>query len=232
MIQVLPAAQRGHVQHDWLDSWHSFSFGQYYNPEAMGFGALRVINEDRVDPASGFPPHSHQDMEILTYVMDGALRHRDSTGGTGVLRPGEMQVMSAGHGITHSEMNDSRVDPVHFLQIWLTPAERGLTPGYQQQPLDTAALRAGWHKVVAPDGEAAQFVVHQDARLWLGWPPAGNQWQQPLVPQRSYYLHLARGQARVGPHSLQSGDALALTGESQLEVLAASDSELLLFDLA
>ncbi|ULQ45129.1 pirin family protein [Flagellatimonas centrodinii] len=232
MMQFRPAASRGHAQLDWLDSWHSFSFGQYYNPDEMGFGALRVINEDRVDPAAGFPPHSHQDMEILTYVLEGGLRHRDSTGGTGVLRPGEMQVMSAGRGITHSEMNDSRVDPVHFLQIWVVPGPRGLTPGYRQQPLDASAVRAGWQKVAAPADENAQFVLHQDARLWIGWPAAGSAWRQPLAPERAYYLHVARGRVQVGTHTLQSGDALGLKGEALLETVAGTDSELLLFDLA
>ncbi len=232
MIQTFPARQRGHVQHDWLDSWHSFSFGQYYNPDAMGFGALRVINEDRVDPAAGFPPHSHQNMEILTYVLEGALRHRDSTGGTGVLRPGEMQVMSAGRGITHSEMNDSRVEPVHFLQIWVVPDQVDLTPGYQQQPLDAAALRAGWQKVAAPPGDGAPFDLHQNARLWMAWPAAGQPGPLTLDPAQRHYLHVARGSVRVGDQQLREGDALGLRDVARLELTAESDAELLLFALA
>lgn len=229
--QFIPADSRGHAEHGWLDSRHSFSFGSYRNPQAMGYSHLRVINEDRVVGGAGFPPHSHQDMEILTYVLDGGLRHRDSTGGSEVLRPGEMQVMTAGRGITHSEMNASPVAPVHFLQIWIVPDQRNLTPGYQQQALPVAALRQGWTRIAAPEGEDAPFRIHQKARLWIGWPAAAASWTQPLDPARHYYLQVARGAVRVGDQPLVAGDALALHGADALSVLAASDAELLLFDL-
>lgn len=227
----LPAESRGHAEHGWLDSRHSFSFGSYRNPKAMGFSHLRVINEDRVVGGAGFPPHSHQDMEILTYVLDGGLRHRDSTGGSEVLRPGEMQLMTAGRGITHSEMNDSPVKPVHFLQIWIHPDQSGLTPGYQQHALPVEALRRSWTRIAAPEGEAAPFLIHQNARLWVGWPAAGAQWTQALDPARHYYLQVARGAVLAGHQALSAGDALALSQADVLSITAEADAELLLFDL-
>jgi redox-sensitive bicupin YhaK (pirin superfamily) len=231
MQQLRSAADRGHVRHDWLDSHHSFSFGGYYDPQWMGFSALRVINEDRVDPDAGFPTHSHRDMEIISYVLDGGLRHRDSTGGGSVLLPGELQLMSAGHGISHSEMNASRVDPVHFLQIWIVPDKGGITPGYQQKALDAEALRKGFTAVIAPAAEAAPFSIQQDARVLIAWPVAGQVLDQTLQPTRPYYLHVARGDVTVGDRTLSAGDALMLTGESALQVKAETEAELLLFDL-
>lgn len=230
-LRLLPGADRGHAHRGWLDSWHSFSFADYYNPKAMQFRVLRVINEDRIAGGAGFPPHSHQDMEIITYVMSGALRHRDSTGGHEVLRPGELQVMTAGRGITHSEMNASSTDSVHLLQIWITPNLRGLAPGYQQQALPENALRRGWTRVVAPEGEAAPFVIHQDARLWIGWPAAGQIWDQPLDPARHYYLQVAQGRVEISGRSLTGGDALTLQQADALRLQATQDAELLLFDL-
>lgn len=229
--RYIPSDSRGHAEHGWLDSRHSFSFGSYYNPQAMGYSHLRVINEDRVVGGAGFPPHSHQDMEILTYVLEGGLRHRDSTGGSEVLRPGEMQVMTAGRGITHSEMNASPLEPVHFLQIWIVPDQRGRTPGYQQQALPVEALRQGWTRIAAPTGEDAPFRLHQDARLWIGWPAAGSTWTLPLDPTRHYYLQVARGTVHYGAQALQSGDALTLQGADALSLVAGSDAEVLLFDL-
>ncbi|MFI4983321.1 MAG: pirin family protein, partial [Nevskiales bacterium] len=165
MITTRLAGQRGHAERGWLDSWHTFSFGDYHDPQQMGFGPLRVINEDRVVPGAGFPPHSHSDMEIISYVLEGGLRHRDSTGGGSVIKPGEVQLMTAGRGISHSEMNDSNSAGVHFLQIWIVPDKRGVAPGYQQKALDVEARRSGFTKVIAPEGEGAPFRIWQDARL-------------------------------------------------------------------
>jgi redox-sensitive bicupin YhaK (pirin superfamily) len=231
MITTRLAGQRGHGERGWLDSWHSFSFGEYHDPRWMGYGQLRVINEDRVVPGAGFPPHSHQDMEIISYVLEGSLRHRDSTGGGSVIRRGEVQLMSAGRGISHSEMNDSPAAPVHFLQIWIVPARRGIAPGYQQQALDPAALRAGFTTAVAPEGEAAPLHIHQDARLLVAWPEAGQALQQPLAAGRRYYLHVARGSVQADRLPLGAGDAAMLENESILELIAGEAAELLLFDL-
>lgn len=231
MITTRLADQRGHAERGWLDSWHSFSFGDYHDPRWMGYGPLRVVNEDRVVPGAGFPPHSHQDMEIISYVLDGALRHRDSTGGGSVIRRGEVQLMSAGRGISHSEMNDSNTSGVHFLQIWIVPDQRGVAPGYQQQALDPAALRAGLVKAVAPQGEAAPLHVHQDARLHVAWPAAGQSLRQELQPGRRHYLHVAAGGLRMGRLELRAGDAAMLENESLLELTAAEPAEVLLFDL-
>ena len=231
MINFEAGSNRGHAQHGWLDSHHSFSFGDYYDASKLGYGALRVINEDRVDAGAGFPPHSHRDMEIISYVIDGSLRHRDSTGGTSVIVPGELQLMTAGSGIQHSEMNASRIDPVHFLQIWIVPSQRGAAPGYQQQALDEEALRQGFTTVVAPKAENAAFSILQDARVLIAWPIAGQVLTQSLDPQRRYYLHLATGEASVGEIRLKAGDALTISAESLLNVRADEDAQLLLFDL-
>jgi redox-sensitive bicupin YhaK (pirin superfamily) len=232
MIQIRPAGERGHVQHGWLDSRHTFSFGDYYDPSWMGFGPLRVINEDWVAPGAGFAPHSHQDMEIISYVLEGGLRHRDSTGGGSVLRHGEVQLMTAGRGITHSEMNASPGEGVHFLQIWIQPDTKAAAPGYQQQALDAAALREGFAKIVAPAAERAPFRILQDARLLVAWPDQGRTLAQTLDPARRYYLHLARGRLRAATRELHAGDALMLTRESALKLETQAPSEVLLFDLA
>ena len=231
MITTRLADQRGHAERGWLDSWHTFSFGDFHEPRWMGYGELRVVNEDRVVPGAGFPAHSHSDMEIISYVLEGGLRHRDSTGGGSVIRRGEVQLMSAGRGISHSEMNDSNSEPVHFLQIWVVPNQRGVAPGYQQKTLDQAALRAGFSKVIAPEGEAAPLRIHQDARLFIAWPAAGQALRQPLAEGRRHYLHLARGAIQLGRVALRAGDAAMLENESILELTAESEAELLLFEL-
>ena len=231
MITTRLAGQRGHAERGWLDSWHTFSFGDFHEPRWMGYGPLRVINEDRVVPGAGFPPHSHSDMEIISYVLEGGLRHRDSTGGGSVLRPGEVQLMSAGRGISHSEMNDSNSAPVHFLQIWIVPSLRGVAPGYQQKALDQAALRAGFSPVIGPQGDGAPFRIQQDARLRIAWPAAGQALRQPLADGRRHYLHIARGAVRLGRLELGAGDAAMLESESILELTAEQASELLLFEL-
>jgi len=230
MITVRAADSRGHALHGWLESRHSFSFGSYHDARQMGVGSLRVINDDRV--AAGFAPHSHSDMEIISYVLEGGLRHRDSTGGSSVLRPGELQLMTAGRGISHSEMNASASEPVHFLQIWIVPNVRGAAPGYQQLALDSALLRSGFTKIVAPAAEGAPFHIHQDARLFVAWPAGGQSLSQPLDRARTYYLHVARGTVTLGDTRLNDGDAAVLSQETQLSLECSADAELLLFDLA
>lgn len=232
MITLRPADTRGHAEHGWLDSRHTFSFGSWHDPDHMGIGALRVLNDDRVVGGAGFPPHSHRDMEIITYVLSGALRHKDSTGGSSVLSPGEMQVMTAGRGIAHSEMNADGVKPVHFLQIWIVPDRRAADPGYQQKALDVAALRAGFSVVAAPEAEAAPFRLLQDARLAIAWPLAGMQISTALRADRRHYMHVARGSVQMGELTLNDGDAVLIEQEAALTLSATADSELLLFDLA
>lgn len=231
MIKLRRAEDRGQVDHGWLNAQHSFSFGEYYDPKWMGYSSLRVINEDRVVPGTGFAPHGHRDMEIITYVLDGAVEHRDSTGGGGVLRHGEVQVMSAGRGVQHSEKNPSAREPLHLLQIWIEPDQRGVVPRYAQAALDPAALRAGFSKVLAPEGEAAPFNIHQDARLYIAWPAAGQRLQQLLADGRRHYLHVARGTVQLGAQRLQAGDAAMIENESAVDLVADSDAEVLLFDL-
>ncbi|TJY59948.1 pirin family protein [Sinimarinibacterium sp. CAU 1509] len=232
MQTLRTTADRGHAEHGWLISDHSFSFGDYYDPRYEDFGALRVINEDRVVAGAGFAPHAHQGMEILTYVLDGELRHRDSTGGMGTLRPGELQLMSAGSGITHSEMNGSAHTPVHFLQIWITPNERNTEPGYQQLQLDSGALGDGFIPVAAGAPGCAPLHLRQDARVLLAWPAAGRALTQPLDPARRYYLHVARGSITANGQAMGAGDALMLQSEAALGIETRDAAELLLFDLA
>lgn len=231
MRQIRRGEDRGHAEHGWLDAYHSFSFSGYHDPQRMGFGPLRVINEDRIAAHAGFAPHPHRDMEIITYVLSGTLQHRDSTGGEADLVPGELQVMHAGRGIRHSEKNPGS-EPTHLLQIWIEPNELNVRPRYEQDALDTAALRQGFATVVAPVGEAAPFQIHADARLHIAWPAAGQGLQQNLDPQRHYYLQVALGSVRLGEQTLQAGDALLLEQESALSLTAVSDAQLLLFDLA
>lgn len=231
MIEVRRAADRGHAEHGWLDSRHSFSFGSYHDRQWMGYGPLRVINEDRVVPGAGFAPHSHSDMEIISYVLAGGLRHRDSTGGGSVLKPGELQLMTAGRGISHSEMNASASEPVHFLQIWIETDTPGAAPGYQQQPLDVDALRRGFVTVAAPPAEAAPFRLLQDARLLIAWPRGGHPVAHIAREGRRHYLHLARGAITVNGVVLQAGDAAMTADEPSLTIDATTDAEVLLFDL-
>jgi len=231
MHSVRPGGDRGHADHGWLEAWHSFSFGDFYDPQRMGYGSLRVINEDRVVPTAGFAPHSHRDMEIITYVLEGTIRHRDSAGGGADLRPGELQVMHAGRGISHSEINPSAREPVHLLQIWITPDRRGHEPGYQQQALDAAALRRGFAPVVGPWDSDAPFRIHQDARLDIAWLAPGQRAGKVLQAGRQYYLQVARGAVQLGGETLRAGDALMMQQESALELRADEAAELLLFDL-
>jgi redox-sensitive bicupin YhaK (pirin superfamily) len=232
MLTIRPSAERGHARHGWLDSRHTFSFSEYQDPRHMGFRALRVINEDRVQPGQGFGKHHHDDMEIVTYVLDGALAHRDSLGNGATIRPGEVQRMSAGTGIDHSEFNDADDAVVHFLQIWIVPERRGLAPGYEQRafPLDA---RAGELLLVASrDGKDGSVTVHQDVSLWAGKLPAGAAVAHAIAPGRHAWIQVARGALEVNGVTLAAGDGLAASDETQLAIAASQPSEVLVFDLA
>lgn len=230
MIIDRPSTARGHVRAGWLDSRHTFSFGHYYDPEWMGFGPLRVINEDRVDPGAGFPPHRHANMEILSYVLDGALSHRDSSGGGGVIRAGELQWMSAGHGVEHSEYNGSDSEPVHFLQIWIQPARLNHEPAYAQRA--ATPLSREWTLLASPDGVDGSLAIRQDARLSAAKLATGEVTVCELQPARRYWLQVARGRVRVDGRVLAPGDALGFVDEARtLELVGDDTAEVLLFDL-
>jgi redox-sensitive bicupin YhaK (pirin superfamily) len=228
MINVRKSAERGHFDHGWLDTRHTFSFADYHDPAQMGFGVLRVINEDRVEPGRGFGTHGHRDMEIISYVLEGALAHRDSTGGGGVLRPGEVQRMSAGHGVKHSEMNGSETEPVHFLQIWIVPSERSIQPGYEQREF---ADRDGRLRLVAsPDGREDSLTIHQDVEMYATNLNPGDTLTHTLRNGRQAWVQVARGTASVNGVTLAAGDGAAVSDERQL-TLTGSGAEVLLFDL-
>jgi len=232
LITLRPAAERGRTRLAWLDSYHTFSFNQYFDPEQMGFRALRVINEDFVTPGAGFGTHGHRDMEILSYVLAGALEHRDSTGAGGVVHPGEVQFLRAGSGITHSEQNGSASDPVHFLQIWIVPDARALKPAHAQRRFDRAQARSGWALLASRDGRDDSIGLHQDAELHLCLLAPGDRRSFELAPGRHAWLQLARGALSANGLSLAQGDGARVSEERRLEIVATGDAELLLFDLA
>ena len=234
MILQRPANARGVANAGWLDSRHTFSFGHYHDPQWMGFGSLRVINEDRVAPGAGFPPHSHANMEILSYVLSGALAHRDNSGGGGVLRPGELQWMSAGHGIEHSEFNASQEDPVHFLQIWIQPDRVNAPPAYAQRSFDPATRRGKWTVLASPDGANGSLAIRQQARLLGVLLASGEAVALQPDPARRYWLHVAQGGIDVAGQRLSAGDAIGITGESAAgQVVGRGDdvADVLLFEL-
>ena len=231
MISVRPAAERGHADHGWLDTRHTFSFASYHDPRYMGFRSLRVINEDRVKPAEGFGTHAHRDMEILTWVLEGALEHKDSMGNGSVIRPGDLQRMSAGTGVTHSEFNPSREAPVHFLQIWLLPRERGLPPGYEQKRFPQEARRGRLRLIAAGDGREGAVTIHQDAEVWTALLEPGESVRHRLAPGRYAWVHVARGALSLNGSTLGAGDGAAVSDESALEITSAAGAEVLLFDL-
>jgi len=232
MIEVRHAAERGATRLDWLDSRHSFAFGEYWDPAHSGFGPLRVINEDRVAPGAGFPAHGHRDMEILTWVLDGALAHRDSLGSGAVLRPGELQRMTAGSGIRHSEFNASAAAPVHFLQIWIQPERAGLAPGYDQRAFDGDEIRDRLRLVASRDGRSGSLSLARDADVYAARLTAGATLTHPLAAGRRAWLQVAHGRVRVGDTWLAAGDGAAITGERLVTITAEADAEVLLFDLA
>lgn len=232
MITLRPASARGAANFGWLDSRHSFSFGNYHDPAHMGFGALRVINEDKVIPAQGFGTHGHRDMEIISYVLDGALEHKDSLGNGSVMRPGDVQRMSAGTGIRHSEFNASQQDPVHFLQIWIQPDAVGLAPGYEQIHVPTEAKQGQLRLVGSHDGRNGSVTIHQDVDLYAAVLAPGDTVTYAPQPNRQLWLQVARGALTLNDTPLTAGDGAALVAEAELTLTATSDAEVLLFDLA
>lgn len=231
MLTLRPAKERGHADHGWLDTYHSFSFADYYDPKHMGFSALRVINEDRVAPARGFGTHPHQDMEIVTIVLDGELEHRDSMGNTSRIRPGEVQRMTAGTGVRHSETNPSPDAPVHLLQIWIQPAERGLPPGYEQTAFPPETLQGRLRLVASPDGREGSVTIHQDASLYLGRLGSGDRVAFAPRAGRRAYVQVAGGELRLNGQPLAAGDGVRVEDERELVFEAAGDAQVLLFDL-
>ena len=232
MIEIRKSNQRGHANHGWLDTSHTFSFATYYDPKHMGFGPLRVINEDRVSPGKGFGSHGHQDMEILTYVLSGALAHKDSMGNTETLNANDLQRISAGTGIVHSEFNASRTEPVHFLQIWLEPAVDGLKPSYQQLSLTEEQKLGKLVMVASPEG-GGPLKIHQDARVLIGQVEAGRELVHDLRAGRQAWVHVIRGAAAVNGQAVATGDAAAVTGEGSVRLEGIDpNTEVLVFDLA
>lgn len=231
MLEVRKSEDRGVAEHGWLSSRHSFSFANYYDPLHNGFGPLRVINEDRVQPAQGFGTHGHRDMEIITYVLDGALEHKDSTGTGSVIRYGHVQRMSAGSGVTHSEYNHSDREPVHFLQIWIQPDVRGIAPSYEEKIFETADKQSRWCLIASPDGRDASVRIHQDATLLAAIVEEGDILEHGLEEGRCAYVHVARGALEVNGVRLKAGDAIKIYKEASVSVGNASGAEILLFDL-
>jgi redox-sensitive bicupin YhaK (pirin superfamily) len=232
MITLRRSDDRGQTKLDWLDSRHTFSFGEYHDRRNMGFRDLRVINEDRVSPGKGFGTHSHRDMEIITYVLEGAVEHKDSTGTQATIVPGEVQRMSAGTGISHSEYNPSKIEPVHFLQIWILPERENLPPSYEQRAFDLEKNRGRWLLIASQDGRDGAVTVHQDVALFVARLHAGQQATYRLKPGRHAWLQIARGSATLNGATLGAGDGAAASDEELLEVKAVEDAEVLLFDLA
>ncbi len=232
MIQVRRSADRGHVQHGWLDTFHTFSFDTYHDPAHTQFRALRVINEDRVAPGAGFPTHPHRDMEIITYVLEGALEHQDSLGNGSVIRPGDGQRMSAGTGIRHSEANASKTEPVHLLQIWILPEKKGLDPGYEQKSFALEEKRGRLRLIAARDGRDGAVTVHQNVSLYASVLGSGQQVEHRLARGRHAWLQVARGAVSLNSSSLAQGDGAAVSEEEKLTIRAEKDGEVLLFDLA
>jgi redox-sensitive bicupin YhaK (pirin superfamily) len=232
MIAIRTSDERGHAHHGWLDTRHTFSFADYYDPAFMGFRDLRVINEDRVEPGQGFGTHGHRDMEIISYVLEGALAHKDSLGTGSVMRVGDVQRMSAGTGILHSEYNASKEEPLHFLQIWLQPARRGLTPGYEQKTFPYEEKRGRLRLVASPDGADGSLKIHQDARLFVTILQRGERVEHALGEERAAYVQVARGRVRVNGDPLAAGDGAAIEQEARVRLEGDGDeAEVLLFDL-
>jgi redox-sensitive bicupin YhaK (pirin superfamily) len=231
MFTLRPAASRGAANFGWLDSRHTFSFGRYYDPAQMGFGPLRVINEDKVKPGAGFDTHGHRDMEIISYVLEGELAHKDSIGTGSVIRPGDVQRMTAGTGIQHSEFNNSDSAPVHFLQIWIEPAQTGLAPGYEQKHFEPASLQDRWRVVVDPAGTDGAVRIHQDMRLLVSRLGGGKHLDYAIAANRSAWVQVARGVVSINGQAMAQGDGLAVTDSGQISFHAGEDSEILLFDL-
>lgn len=231
MIELRRSDERGHAKHGWLDSYHSFSFADYYDPRHMAFGPLRVINEDRIAGGTGFGTHGHRDMEIITYVLDGELAHRDSMGNGSVIRPGDVQRMSAGTGVRHSEFNDLEDGATHLLQIWIQPDVAGIDPGYEEKRFDAADKRGRLRLIASPDARDGSVLIHQDARVYAGLFDGDERATLALAPGRRAYVHVARGEVTVNGRLLKAGDALKAAGEAGVEIGGGRDAEVLVFDL-
>ena len=232
MITIRKATERGHFDFGWLNTYHTFSFGDYYDPRAMGFRSLRVINEDWVQAGGAFPTHPHRDMEIITYILAGALEHRDSMGNGSVIRPGDVQRMSAGTGVRHSEANHSADEAVHLLQIWIVPAERGIPPGYEQKAFADEEKRGRLRLIASPDGREGSVTIHQDASVYGALLDADQQVSHQLSPGRHAWLQVARGAVEVNGQQLSHGDGAAVSDEAALTIVGREGAEVLLFDLA
>ncbi len=231
MIEVYKNSTRGSADHGWLEANHSFSFGQYYNPERMGVGPLVVINEDRIAPSKGFSMHGHEDMEIITYIIKGALAHKDSMGNGSVIKPGDIQRMSAGNGVRHSEFNPSDTERTHLLQIWIKPNVIGIAPSYEEKQIDVASKIGELTLIASPDGKNGAVLIHQNAYLYASVMQAGDHLSHPLTPNRIAYVHVIRGQVNVCGETLTTGDAIKVDAVARIDLSEANDVELLLFDL-
>lgn len=231
MITLRKASERGHADHGWLNSWHSFSFADYHDPAHTQFSSLRVINDDTVAAGQGFGTHGHRDMEILSYVLSGALQHKDSMGNGKMMSWGEVQLMSAGTGVQHSEFNPSPLEEVHFLQIWIMPNQSGLKPGYQQKYFPAEAKRGCWCLLASPDAAQGSLLLHQDARVLAALLDGDERLSYSVTPGRQVYLHVARGTVKAASTQLAAGDALMISDEAAINLEGAVDAELLLFDL-
>lgn len=239
MITLRKSQERGYADHGWLKSHHSFSFADYYDPKHMGFGNLRVINEDRIAPGTGFGTHGHRDMEIISYVLQGELAHKDSMGNgsegganAGVIRPGDVQRMSAGRGVLHSEFNHAKGETTHFLQIWIQPAERGIDPGYEQKRFDATDKRGRLRVIASPDARDGSVTIHADAVVYAGLFDGAETAELPLDASRKAYVHVVRGSLVANGRTLDGGDALLLDGETSLRLEGGADAEVIVFDLA
>jgi len=232
MIELRKSEDRGHAQHGWLDSYHSFSFADYYDPKHMGFGSLRVINEDRIQPGTGFGTHGHRDMEIISYVLEGALAHKDSMGNGSSIVPGDVQRMSAGRGVMHSEFNHDKDGVTHFLQIWIEPGVRGIDPGYEQKHFAAQEKRGRLRLIASPDGAEGSVKIHQDARVFAALLDGAERATHALAASRRAYVHVARGQVTVNGQRLEAGDALKATSIDGIVLHEGKQAEVLLFDLA
>jgi redox-sensitive bicupin YhaK (pirin superfamily) len=232
MITIRKSEKRGHLDHGWLDTYHTFSFDQYHDPRHMSFGSLRVINEDRVAPGHGFPTHSHRDMEIITYVLEGGLAHRDSMGNGSTIKPGDVQRMTAGTGVAHSEANPSSSDPVHLLQIWIMPNARGLEPGYEQKMFSDELKHGQLALIASLDGRQGSVTIHQDADVYASKLNAGERVTHTTGADRKVWVQVARGSVRMNDVDLNQGDGAALTDETNREIEGSGPAEILLFDMA
>jgi len=231
MLELIRSAERGHADHGWLKSFHSFSFADYYNPRRMGFGPLRVINEDRIAPGTGFGTHGHRDMEIISYVLSGELAHKDSMGTAEAIRPGEVQRMSAGSGVMHSEFNNAPNSETHFLQIWIMPDEKGVKPGYEQKAFSEEEKRGKLRLVASPDGAEGSVSIHSSAKLYAGLFNGDEAASLTLPQGRLAYVHLVRGELTVNGEALSAGDAAQISDLDKIEISAGRDAEVLVFDL-